>query len=434
MPKTLAIIGCSIAICPLIEDLRSSSEEWDIVVFPAGGGLACRRWDFARCIFERKTAASTLAHPPAWYEQKNKIRIIDAPVLRVNLKKRCIVLEDKQQTGFDVLILAGAKNQRPGETKGIQKRGVHTITSWTDFNDVISNAPFAETIVIQSDGVASLRLALALQNRGKEVIWMVNRPRILSDFLDDETSGRLRELVEGAGVRVLTDTQIAEVLGDGDLKAVRVQSGKVFGAQMLILGQTAPDLRLFKDSELEMTADRFAVNDAFQTSLSYVFAVDDMADFPAVLRHEVMDSQAEALQQQGRIVGRVLTNKAGGWQDVVPQASIRTDAWSFDLVGQMSSADPNVPAQTLLDQDDRWGRVFFKDRRLVGAALVNEPQSLSKILSQLNRSWASPKELSLALGFPFVEDPPMELPAETAETALSDPDRRTDPYLSVSSD
>ncbi len=115
---------------------------------------------------------------------------------------------------------------------------------------------FAQTIVLQLSNIQGFLTLCALSQYAKEIIVTCSQESLLGGLLDGECSSMLKQFLEMKGMRLLMGTSIEEILGDSDLKAVRLTSGKVLSAEMVVLDDLRCDTRILKETGLEYQAQQ----------------------------------------------------------------------------------------------------------------------------------------------------------------------------------
>ncbi|MBL8012610.1 MAG: FAD-dependent oxidoreductase, partial [Candidatus Omnitrophica bacterium] len=203
-----------------------------------------------------------------------KIRVVTGQaVSRINLKRNQLVLENKEQFSFDVLVLADLGSPRFNEIKGIQKHGVYHAARLDKVREIMDQMIFAQTIVLQLSNIQGFLTLCALSQYAKEIIVTCSQESLLGGLLDGECSSMLKQFLEMKGMRLLMGTSIEEILGDSDLKAVRLTSGKVLSAEMVVLDDLRCDTRILKETGLEYQAQQDG-GMSYRSNMANVFWVD----------------------------------------------------------------------------------------------------------------------------------------------------------------
>ena len=85
-------------------------------------------------------------------------------------------------------------------------------------------------------------MACALSQLKKEVTVISSSTGLMPDFFDEETGLLLKQILEGKGIRVFSENAIEEILGDVEVKAVKLKSGKVLGCDTVIFDEAKTDI------------------------------------------------------------------------------------------------------------------------------------------------------------------------------------------------
>jgi len=244
--KKIVVIGNSIAGVKALETIRGFDTECSLTIFALDGFYPYNRDLFAD-YFLKKIKESKLSYKPKEFYEQSRINVIlERQISRVNFKNKRIFTQEKDQIDFDVLIIVDTHQVKFPDIKGTGKTGVFALRKLSDLKKMITAFPLIETVVIETNSPQGLRMADAFKKTGKEVI--------------------------------VLDNSVAEILGDAEVKAIRLKSGKVLAAEMVIFAETPPDLRVFNETGLE-TGERIWVDSSFKTNLEGVFALDHAAQF-----------------------------------------------------------------------------------------------------------------------------------------------------------
>jgi len=89
--------------------------------------------------------------------------------------------------------------------------------------------------------------------------------------------GVLSEPIEG--VEAVSDNPIVEILGEGEVKAVRLSNQKVIGASLVIFTEIfEPNIDFLKSTDIKINKG-IVVDDAMRTNIPFVFAAGDACEF-----------------------------------------------------------------------------------------------------------------------------------------------------------
>ena len=240
----ILVVGNSLAVAKTIENIRQNDQPSAITLFCTESLLPYDRLLLPSLVASEIKEAQI--HPLAnnFFSQYGVKVIANEKLARISLKRKHLTTENKMQIDYDQLMIADLGSLTPLAIKGHQKKGVFNCALLSSVKELIKYLPFADTVFVMASHVHGLNMACALHGRGKEVVIVSSGRGLLPDLLDEETGSLLKQILEGKGIRVLIENSVEEILGDGEVKAVRLQNGKVIGTQMVIADGMPLDWRL----------------------------------------------------------------------------------------------------------------------------------------------------------------------------------------------
>lgn len=304
--KRILVLGSSIAGVKAIEEIRRSEPDCEATIVTDGG------YPYDRGLFlpvlAKEIDYKKLFYKPSDYYEKNRVNVVVGQrIVRVNLKKCKVTTDDKQAFEGDILIITDAPSYKLPEIRGINKNGVYSLQSLKELDQVLDFLPLIDTVVVQSDSNRGAAIAAAFLKRGKEVIWAVTSDQITQDLLAADTTGKLAGAAQENKLRVVAGNPIAEILGEGDVKAIRLRSGKVLATQIIIFPDAAADMKLFTDPAVTIDG-KIRVNEQFQTGVEGVFALDAASVSTDPGQASAGFLLVAVLEQQGAAVAAALKN------------------------------------------------------------------------------------------------------------------------------
>lgn len=274
--KRIIVIGHSIAAMKALESIRQADPQSELTVFTMDGNYPYDRNLFADYCAKKIKEDKLYFQTKDFYEKQRISVILSRQISRVNLKRKRISTEERDHVDFDILVIADTPQVKFPDIKGTTRGGVFAYRKLADFKKMISMLPLVETVVIEGGCLESVFLSEAIRKKGKEVILVVSAPNGFAQWLTDSSASQLTAALEEIGVRVIINNAISEILGDNDMKAIRLKSSKVIAGEMVIFTDVLPDLRVFSDEDFK-ASDRIPVDSSFKTNVEGVFAVGNMS-------------------------------------------------------------------------------------------------------------------------------------------------------------
>lgn len=376
--KRIVVLGSSVAAGKVSEEIRRLDPESEIILMGLDGCYPYDRYLFAPVIAKEVEYPQVFCRDKIFYEQHRIQVISDKKITRINLARNRIMTEDKTTFAYDALVIADAPGYRLPSIKGASKNGVFGFTHLKEIDNILDVLPLVETVVVQSDTPEGLQITAAFLKRDKEVIWIVSGESIFPSLWGLEVGQKMASLLEIKGLRIMHENAIAEILGEGEAKAVRLKSGKILSVQVVILGDVEGDFRLFVDSSLKIH-NRICVDDRFRTNVDNVFAVGSAAagGCPIVAGEDVMPSVL--YEQEARITAAVLSGQPqplACWPVVV--RSISLEGLTIDFIAETRIKDGQKEFVFADEGCKIYKKVFTDSNIPCGAYLINAHEELEK--------------------------------------------------------
>ncbi len=308
--KQYVIIGNSAAGIAAAEAIRNKDKESRIVIISDEDYLS-----YCRCLISYYLAGDVgedkiLYRPESFYKENNIELLLNKKVIRVDPGKNRVICEDKSQLNYDSLLIATGASPKFPETPGIKKRGVFGFRTIKDTKDIEGLLPVTKTACVLGGGLIGLKAAYGLKKRNVEVKVIVKSKQVLSQMLDYEAAHFVRKKLEENGIEIITGQDVIEIIGNGDIKAVKLDSGKAVGCSLIIVGKgVSPNIALIKDTEIKINEGIIADN-RLQTNIPNVFTAGDVCEsFDLTLGKLSVNALWPVAVEQGRLAG---INMAGG--------------------------------------------------------------------------------------------------------------------------
>jgi len=300
--SNFVIIGNSAAGISAAEAIRSKDRQGKITIISDEDYNSYCRCLISYYLAGEITEQELIYRPEEFYKENNLSLILNREVVKVEPKKNRVAFEDKTAIDYDVLLIAtGASAKLPENLKGIKKRGVFGLRTIRDTKEILNLVPVSSSSCILGGGLVSLKAAYGLLKRKQELKVIVKSNFVLSQMLDEKGAGLFMKKFKDAGVEIMTGCDITEILGNGDLKAVRLDSGKVIACSILVVGKGVnPNTALVKDTEIK-TDKGILVDEYMRTNIPNIFAAGDVVEtFDIAYKNRAVNALWPNAIEQGR--------------------------------------------------------------------------------------------------------------------------------------
>ena len=239
------------------------------------------------------------------------VEILIDVVTSVDGEAKSCKLKDGEEISYEKLILAtGSKPVVPGWLKGAELENVYTVPKDLIYLEAMKQKlADLQNIVVIGAGFIGIEMSDELKKAGKNVTLVELMPNVLPLAFDPEFADEAESILKERGINILTGHAVKEILGDGKVESVKIESGDVVDvvkadAVILAVGY-APNAELAKNLDVAFNRDGFIkVDEYMRTDHKDVFAVGDCAekrDFFTRKRSKAM--LASIACAEGRVAG-----------------------------------------------------------------------------------------------------------------------------------
>ncbi|NLL91731.1 MAG: FAD-dependent oxidoreductase [Ruminococcaceae bacterium] len=210
------------------------------------------------------------------------VEILIDEVLSVDAKEKTCITKNGEKFQFDKLILGiGSMPHIPAWLKGTELKNVFTVPKDKVYLDKIQGKlEGLNKVVVVGAGFIGVEVSDELNKEGKQVTLVELLPNVLGATFDEEYATVAETMLKERGVTVKTGCGIEEIIGDTEVKQVKLSSGEVLDADAVILSiGYKPNTELAKNMGLELNEYGFIRADQYRrTSIPDIYAAGDCAE------------------------------------------------------------------------------------------------------------------------------------------------------------
>ncbi|HOX53888.1 MAG TPA: FAD-dependent oxidoreductase [Candidatus Omnitrophota bacterium] len=386
--KNIVIVGNSPEAVHFIEALRESDKESRIVLLSEENHLSYRI-DLLPDFIEGALSKDKISYRGAEFFQQNNVEIqLGKTISRINFNKNRISVEapqdesapkteeakpNKVQLDYDALLLANSAGVEFPAIEGVKKEGVFGLRTLEEAEKILNFISLADTACVIGGGTIALKLSLALKNKKLEVKLITQQEYILSKLLDREASEFFQNKIKEAGIELINSKSVSEVIGNGDVKAVRLDSGKVIACQLVIFTDgVSPNIQSVKDSEIKLKKG-ILVDNTLKTSLSNVYAAGSICQLEDedLNRLDINQLYSRSVAQ-GKIAGKNIAGENIQYQQAVSMNSLEFLGLSAVSIGDLHQKTNQEILVRVLPDNKGYKKLVIEGNNLAGAILVGD--------------------------------------------------------------
>ena len=370
--------------------VAKTSGEFEITVFGEEIRPAYDRVHLSE-FFAGKSADDLSMAEHSWYTNNNITLHLGDPIQSIDRNNKTIHSFKGITQSYDVLILATGSSAFVPPIPGVEKDGVFIYRTIEDLEMMTAYAKKAKTGAVIGGGLLGLEAAKAMIDLGIRDTHVIEfAPRLMPRQIDDAGSGILKNKLETLGLKIHTNKNTSEILGDDCIKAMQFSDDSKIDVDMLVISAgIKPRDELAKLCGLEVgTRGGIVVNEKMQTTDPAIYAIGECALYNGMIYGLVAPGYEMA--------DVVVTNLTGGQKEFTGyDMSTKLKLIGIDVA---SFGDPFITAKevrTLVYEDTMKGiykriNITEDGKQLLGGILIGDAEQYNMLLQTVKNKIVLP--------------------------------------------
>ena len=275
-----------------------------------------------------------------------------------------------------LLITTGSRPYIPPEIVGNEAKGVFALRTLADAVAAGKRADNAGHVVMLGGGLLNLKAAFAFLERKLDVTLVVYSPEILSQLMEPDDAGLIRDALNKAGLNVMTGCSATQILSDADgANGVMLDNGQEVPCQIVCIGKgVLPNVDFLEQSDIEV--DRGVVVDRYATTnIDNIFAAGDVAvTFDPITGERIVTGLWTNAVEMGRCAGYNMAGQPteyGGTFGILNATQVADEP--FVSMGIVHTSNTDYETHVISKPGAYRKLVFTPDgKRLVGAIFIGD--------------------------------------------------------------
>jgi 3-phenylpropionate/trans-cinnamate dioxygenase ferredoxin reductase component len=315
-------------------------------------------------------------NPVSWYEENAVELRTGTNVMSLDAEGRTVKLQGGEEVGFSNALIATGANVNILRVDGAGQEGIHYLRAFGNADGIREAADGASRVVLIGGSYIGCEVAASLQSKGTECAIVMMEEAALSRSFGEEAGRWFHELLESKGIEIHGGETLAAFEGDGQVKGVVTESGKVVEGDVVVVGAgVKPDVMLAQRAGLEVD-DGIVCDETLQTSMKGIYAAGDVCSYESrVHGRRLRVEHWDVAMQQGMHAARSMLGE-GKPYEVVPYFFSDLADWAgLEYVGPASDWDELIWRG---DPDAGEFAVFYlKDGKVAAALTVERSEELA---------------------------------------------------------
>jgi len=236
--------------------------------------------------FAGKSAEDLTMAPASWYAENNITLHLGDPIAQINREAKTVDSHKGLTVPYDVLILATGSSAFVPPIPGTEKNGVFIYRTIEDLEMMTAWAKKAKKGAVIGGGLLGLEAAKAMIDLGVTDTSVIEfAPRLMPRQIDEVGSNVLKSKLETLGLKILTNTNTSQILGDASITGMQFANDSKIDVDMLVISTgIKPRDELAKLSGLTVgQRGGIVVNEKLQTSDENIYAIGECALFEGMI-------------------------------------------------------------------------------------------------------------------------------------------------------
>jgi nitrite reductase (NADH) large subunit len=327
--------------------------------------------------------------PHEWYAERGVAFQRGVRVTRIDPVGRKLTTSDGDAHPYDVCVLATGSSPLVPPVPGLRSEdgsprdGVHVFRTVEDCLAIRERAKPGSSAVVVGGGLLGLEAAKALCDLGLHVTVLHLDSVLMNAQLDRFGGELLQRAIEKLGIFVRTGTTADAVLGNGHVEAVKLRTGEVISADLVVFAcGIVPRVDVAKASGVPVKR-AILVNDLLATQVPGVYAVGECAEHNGCVYGLV-----QPIWEQCAVLADVLTgaNPRARYHGSKMYARLKVagvEVASFGLTDAGFPTDEVV--QVFEDRRGVYRKLVVRDGKLAGAMLVGCAEAAPTLVQMFDR-------------------------------------------------
>jgi NAD(P)H-nitrite reductase large subunit len=372
MDSEYLIIGNSAGGIGAAEAIREVDTAGSITIVSDEPYPAYSRPLISEFVAGERTLERMLFRPSGFYEHNNLNLILDNKVTKLDPKSKTADLANGEHIRWNKCLLATGGNPIVPDIKGLDKKGVSTFLTLDDAKAISHTLHNVRNAVVIGGGLIGISVTQALTERSIGVTVVEMKDRLLNTILDEQAASIAEHYIGQAGVKIITNTTVTQILGSPSASSVVLENGDRISCELVILAiGVLPRTELAVDAGI--TVNRGILVDKYMTTSNpAVYSCGD-----AVEAYDFMlgSNRVIPIWPGAYIGGRTAGFNMAGVPTEFSGSTVMNSLNYFGLdiatAGQFEPATEN--AEIISKQTDHtYRKIIITDNFITGMIFINE--------------------------------------------------------------
>lgn len=315
-----------------------------------------------------------------WYKKNNITFLGGKTATSLDATNKIITLNDNRQISYEKLLIATGVRTRALNIPGCDKRGIHYLRTLEDGKGIMNDIKTAKKAITIGGGFIGFEMADLLNLAGLETTMLLREDYFWQPTLDKESGQMIEKALEKAGVKIMRNSEVAEIIGDEKVKGVILKDGTKIDCEMIVcgIGVIPPEMEFAKKAGIEIKNGIMA-NEYLETNIKDIWTAGDVTEYKDLLLEEnIQLGNWVNAREQGRIAGLNMLGERTPFK-FVSFYTTQGVGLNIAFVGDSRSLPDRLVVKRGSPEANSYGRILIVNNEIVGATLINRSNEMTAI-------------------------------------------------------
>lgn len=278
-----------------------------------------------------------------------------------------------QHYNFDSLVLATGATPHVPNISDIDQTGVYTFRNLKDAESLSTRTFKSKHIVVVGGGVLGIETAHALHRNNTNITLVQQGSHLMNRQLDETAATIVQQDIEEKGIRVITNTGVRTVSGDGRVTGVVLRNRELIECDTVVFcSGITPSIDIARSARVKVNYG-IVVDEQLRTSHPSIYAIGECAEFEGSTYGLVSPGY-----EQAAVLADVLSGGEAVYRGSSLSSKLKIDTLSVQSIGQpVGFVRSPLTREVTYNRENCYRKIVVNRDKFIGAVSVGDwPESL----------------------------------------------------------
>ncbi|WP_113673996.1 FAD-dependent oxidoreductase [Vallitalea guaymasensis] len=375
--EKVVVVGNNAAGISAVEAIRKRNTNAEIIVIDKDPNYAYYRPSLSDYISDSHDEEYFYLHKKEWYSENNINLMLGTAVTKIDSSNNQVILDNEEIVTYKKLILANGSHNFIPQLQGIDKKGVFSIKTLSDADEVKAYAKNCNKAAIIGGGLLGLEAAWELKKLELDVTVIEVADRLLPKQLDEESSRILENGIKKTGINIHKSVTADAVLGEDEVTGVKLSNEMVIEADMVIVSiGVRANTKLAQEAGLNVNRG-IIVDEYMRTNIENIYGAGDVTEFEGI-NYYIWQQAIE----QGEVAGANAVGDTLTYKNIIPNNIF--NAMNMDIFSTGDLGNKKDLSYNSINQQDKdkaiYKKLYFTGNKFTGGILMGDISKSSDLI------------------------------------------------------